>query len=88
MSAKLVNKSYRVSDLVLKDGSGEGFADFSTLMESIVSDVEPESWESNGGPGTLRPYPQNLSLIVSQTSRGHEALDDYLQEHRDVKAGE
>ena len=36
-------------------GGGTG-ADFTELMDLIVSTIEPESWDEVGGPGSVRPF--------------------------------
>ncbi|QDV81901.1 hypothetical protein TBK1r_08240 [Stieleria magnilauensis] len=80
-NAKLVKRHYRVSDLVLADGP-ESIADFGKLIQSIQQSVEQNSWDTNGGPAEIAPYPQNLSLVVNQTQRGHNAIEKYLDERR------
>ncbi len=73
-------------------GSGMGFgpgggtpgpmADFDSLIELITTTVRPESWQSFGGPGSIRPMENNLTLIVSQTQEVHEQIADLLQQLR------
>lgn len=82
LQAKVYPKAYRVSDLVLPAPT-VGMADFQSLMDEIQREVQPTSWEVSGGPATLAPYPLNLSLVVSQTERGHDELQDYLAAKRD-----
>lgn len=56
--------------------------DFDSLIELITTTIVPESWEELGGPGTLSPYEQNLSLVVSQTQEIHDKLADLLSQLR------
>ena len=50
----------------------EGFADFDELMRLIEETTVPETWEALGGPETMEPYPQNLSLTISGGVVVHE----------------
>ncbi|WP_390889035.1 type II secretion system protein GspD [Rhodopirellula halodulae] len=61
---------------------GQSMADFSQLMQLIQTTIEPESWEALGGVGTMAPYPQNLSLVVSTTSDVHDQIVDLLESLR------
>ena len=49
-----------------------GFADFDELMRLIEETTVPETWEALGGPETMEPYPQNLSLTISGGIVVHE----------------
>ena len=49
-----------------------GFADFDELMRLIEETTVPETWEALGGPETMEPYPQNLSLTISGGIIVHE----------------
>ena len=48
--------------------------DFDSLIEFIQSRVRPESWDGNGGPGTIEKYPNNLSLVIIQTEQIHQEI--------------
>ncbi|NND95858.1 MAG: general secretion pathway protein GspD, partial [Pirellulaceae bacterium] len=61
---------------------GGSFADFQSLMSLIETTVEPDTWESLGGPSTMAPYPQNLSLVISTTSDVHDQITDLLESLR------
>ena len=64
-------------------GLGGGVvADFDTLIELITTTVEPDSWDEVGGPGTIADYPNNLSLVISQTQEIHEKISDLLEQLR------
>ena len=64
------------------DHGGGSLADFDTLINLITTTVEPESWEDNGGVGTIAGFPTNLTLIVSNTQEVHEAIVDLLEQLR------
>jgi hypothetical protein len=57
-------------------------ADFDTLIETITSTVEPESWDDRGGPGVIAPHEANLSLVISQTAEIHEQIAELLEKMR------
>jgi len=49
------------------DGAGK-------LIDLIVSIIDPDSWDSCGGQGTIDLYPLGRSLIVSQTEEVHAQI--------------
>lgn len=61
---------------------GGGMADFGSLMMLLQQTIEPTSWEALGGVGTMAPYPQNLSLVISTTSDVHDQIVDLLESLR------
>lgn len=70
-------------------GSGPGGlggganADFDSLIDLIISTVASDSWaENGGGEAEIRPYFNNLSLVVSQTQAVHEEIADLLEQLR------
>ena len=82
-NAKIVAKSYSVSDLVHDPGpEKQTMLNLTSLAADIQQSVDKESWESNGGPAQISVYPQNLSLVVNQTQRGHDAIEEFLGERR------
>ncbi|WP_391564897.1 type II secretion system protein GspD [Allorhodopirellula solitaria] len=67
----------------MPSGRGGGsIANFSQLIQLIQTTVEPDSWEALGGVGTMAPYPQNLSLVISTTSDVHDQIVDLLESLR------
>ncbi len=65
-------------------GQGGGAqANFQPLMDLITDTVAPETWqETTGGPGTMSPLRQTLSLVISQTQEVHEQIVDLLEQMR------
>ncbi|MEM6329058.1 MAG: hypothetical protein AAF790_02300, partial [Planctomycetota bacterium] len=62
---------------------GGANADFDSLIDLIVSTVDSTSWADNGGgEAEIRPYVNNLSLVISQTQANHEAIADLLEQLR------
>jgi general secretion pathway protein D len=62
--------------------SGGSQADFDTLIDLIVTTIVPDSWDEVGGPGSISPFPTNLSLVISQTQDVHEQIVDLLEQLR------
>ncbi|TWT90686.1 outer membrane porin HofQ [Pseudobythopirellula maris] len=62
---------------------GAAAADFDSLIDLIVSTVATDTWaENGGGEAEIRPFPTNLSLVVSQTQAVHEEIADLLRQLR------
>jgi general secretion pathway protein D len=62
---------------------GGANADFDSLIDLIVSTVATETWaENGGGEAEVRPFPTNLSLVISQTQAVHEEITDLLEQLR------
>jgi general secretion pathway protein D len=62
---------------------GAANADFDSLIDLIVSTVASETWaENGGGEAEIRPFPTNLSLVISQTQLVHEEIADLLEQLR------
>ncbi|MEO0529959.1 MAG: hypothetical protein AAF266_05195 [Planctomycetota bacterium] len=62
---------------------GAASADFDSLIELITSTVASDTWaENGGGEAEIRPFPTNLSLVVSQTQSVHEEIADLLEQLR------
>lgn len=57
-------------------------ADFDSLMELVVSTVEPNSWDEVGGQASVRPFETTLSLVIRQTQQAHEEIQDLLAQLR------
>jgi hypothetical protein len=84
----MLTKIYLVSDLVrCRDKQGEEWADYDTLIDTIMSSVAPQTWDSVGGPGGIQRMTlyQNVSvLVVSQTEEVHEQIEDLLRALRSI----
>lgn len=61
---------------------GAASADFDSLIELITKTIKSDSWEENGGSGSIAPFPVNLSLVISQTQENHEQIADLLKQLR------
>src|SRR6185295_14732333 len=62
--------------------------DFDTLVDLITTTVKPQTWDEVGGPGSVSRFPNNLSLVISQTQEVHEEivyLLDQLRRNQDLQ---
>jgi len=80
--ADLEVRVYPVQDLIEPIGLTRRSPDTeaSRLTDVIQSSVEPESWQDNGGRGTIRYY--RGTLVVLQTAKVHRAVERLLSELR------
>ncbi|HEY1603955.1 MAG TPA: hypothetical protein VGG64_30420 [Pirellulales bacterium] len=62
--------------------SGGAQPDFDSLIDLIVQTIQPESWDANGGPGTITRFQNNLSLVISQKQDVHEEIAQLLSQLR------
>jgi hypothetical protein len=76
----LTTKAYAVADLLGRSATRP--VTMNHLIEAVVSIVRPESWDENGGPGTIVPMAE--TLLVNQTFDAHEQLADLLTLLRDA----
>jgi uncharacterized protein YfaS (alpha-2-macroglobulin family)/TolA-binding protein len=84
-----VTRLYPVSDLVLaRDEAGQTWADFDSLIQTVTSTVEPESWDEVGGPGSVSgmSYPGADVLVIRQTDQVHEEIASLLARMRSMAA--
>ena len=61
---------------------GGGQQNFQPLIDLIQSTVSADSWDTVGGPGAIRPFDTNLSLVISQTQEVHDEIADLLEQLR------
>jgi hypothetical protein len=83
-----VVKAYAVADLIAKPAVAGNLkpAQFQPLIAEIERTVEPRTWKSAGGPGTITPFFLNSSLIVRNNRAAHDALERHLRSLRDQMA--
>ena len=89
--AMLVIKTYYVSDLVEPQTDQPDWPNFSPLIDTIESRVDPVSWEPVGGPGNMMGLGRAQTLVVAQTDRAHveiAALLSALRQARDEQLRE
>lgn len=61
---------------------GASVADFTELIDLITSTVQPDSWDTVGGAGSVKPYTTTLSLVIRQTQAVHQEIADLLTQLR------
>jgi tetratricopeptide (TPR) repeat protein len=85
---ELTTKVYPVADLVVLRGAteGENEVDFDALIDLITSTVKPTTWDTVGAPGSIVPFENGMSIVVSQTDDIHEEIVDALAQLRKVKS--
>jgi len=80
-----VTRLYPVSDLITyKTPSGEKWADFDTLITTLSSTIQPDTWEEVGGPGSIAPlsYGGTEVIAIRQTDEVHEEIAAMLAKMR------
>ncbi len=78
---------YRVDDLLPSASlAWQSDSDFDRLIDVITASIEHESWMVNGtGEGEIKAFPPGM-IIISQTHRVHEQVQEFLEELRCNKA--
>jgi general secretion pathway protein D len=61
---------------------GAAAADFDSLIELLTTTIQPNTWDEVGGPGSVKEFRTNLSIVVSQTQDVHEEIVDLLEQLR------
>jgi general secretion pathway protein D len=61
---------------------GGGQQNFQPLIDLIQSTVAADTWDTTGGPGAIRPFETNLSLVISTTQEVHDQIADLLEQLR------
>lgn len=89
--SQVETRLYPVLDLVAASGATpdkavRGEHDYDTLIDTITTTIEPDSWDEVGGPGTIAEYPGAGALVISQTAEIHEQVERVLAAIRRVKA--
>jgi hypothetical protein len=85
----MVTRSYYLGDLIAGQGNGfffgaGGFDQVQTvqniarIIEMIQTSVEPQSWQVNGGQGTISFNAATLSLVVRQSAEIHGMIGSSL----------
>jgi TolA-binding protein len=78
-------RAYPVADLVTDSNTASGAkVDFEPLTKLITSNVDPASWQSFGGRGSIQPFESKLSLVIRQSAAGHRSTGRLLQNLRSM----
>ncbi|HVU88270.1 MAG TPA: hypothetical protein VHD36_13200 [Pirellulales bacterium] len=76
----LTTKIYYVGDLVVVGGSKR--PNYGPLMNLITSTIQPNTWDDNGGPGSIQPFLATGSLVFSQKQDVHIEVAELLTKLR------
>jgi hypothetical protein len=80
---------YRVDDLVVADRARSVLdpgADYDSLIDTIVSTVEHDTWMENGtGQGEVKAFPPGM-LVISTTRKVHQQVQELLDTLRETKS--
>ena len=82
----LDTRVYDVSDLVaIRDGQGKAAVDFEPLVELLTGTIDPDSWEGQDGPGSVRELNTGgtYAVAVHQSQREHLQIVSLLAELRE-----
>lgn len=78
-----VTKIYLVGDLVRQPGKSDAQeGEYDALVALIQKCVATDSWNGNGGQGTIGPLENRDMLVISQTEENHRAIARLLAELR------
>lgn len=57
----------------------EGMQNVLSIVQMIQGSVDPQSWQANGGKGTITFYAPTMSLIIRNTAEVHGMMGGYLR---------
>jgi len=83
----LVTRVYGVADLVtFRDETGEVWEDYDNLIDTICAAIEPTTWDTVGGPGSIAggTFGTSKALVVSQTRQVHLQVAELLEKLRSI----
>ena len=73
-----MTRTYSVGDLIRTSGE----YDYDSLIDTVTSSIQPESWNTVGGPGAIQGI--YAALVVSQVRGAHEQIEALLQACREL----
>jgi hypothetical protein len=79
----MVTKTYNVADLAIPVGfnffpDAQEALNVLSLIDLIVTSIDPESWQQRGGPGTIRYFAPTRSLVIRQSAEIHGMVKSSL----------
>jgi hypothetical protein len=81
-AAKLSVKVYQVGSLVRP---GDGKPEEAALVQLVTRIIEPASWDTMGGSGSIEYFALGKCLVVNQTAEIHERIEALLNALHDAK---
>ncbi|MCO6043836.1 hypothetical protein NG895_07940 [Aeoliella sp. ICT_H6.2] len=74
---------YQVDDLLQ---IADGYPDYDSVIDVIISTIASDTWVENGGPeAEIRPLPSSNALVISQTLQTHLQIEQLLIDIRRVR---
>ena len=70
---------YNVGDLI------DGEDDYEKLIEILTMTVQPDSWDQNGGAGSVVDHAKLQALVILQTRPTHAKIEKLLDALRETK---
>ncbi|TWU59466.1 ECF RNA polymerase sigma factor SigR [Rubripirellula tenax] len=81
-------ESNLVSRIYWLEGTGFAEGDFESVMNSIQTTIQPDTWELLGGPSTIVPVRSaRPAILVSAVYRVHEEIEKFLKTLRQSHFG-
>jgi hypothetical protein len=77
---RIYAKAYYVKDII--DTSPIVSTAGNSLVSYIEGSIVPRSWNTNGGPGALSYYQENMTIVASNNQDVHEQIADTLTQIR------
>ncbi|WP_442482009.1 hypothetical protein [Aeoliella sp. SH292] len=84
---QLCIRVYPVPDLLgtAKEVAQQGH-DYDTVIDTIISVVDSDTWVENGGPeAEIRPFPAANAIVISQTFQSHRKIERLLADLRRLR---
>jgi type II secretory pathway component GspD/PulD (secretin) len=82
---KPITRTYQVADLVIPisdfqpaEKKERAATQEDQLIQMLVQTIQPATWDSNGGSGTIQYFPLTNTLVVNQTPDIQEQVADLL----------
>jgi hypothetical protein len=79
---RLETRIYPVRDLLDRV---EGVDDYDSVIDAVTSTISPTTWTDAGGSGSISPFPNARSLIVTQTREVHEVMEILFAKLREAR---
>jgi hypothetical protein len=76
--SRLILQVYAVSDLVAPAENAAPAMPEDRLIKLITDTIAPQSWQTNGGPGTIDYFSETTSLVINQTPDVQDQIGDLL----------
>ncbi|NQT17789.1 MAG: hypothetical protein HQ582_33855 [Planctomycetes bacterium] len=84
---ELVAKVYNVADLIVyRDEKDELWEDYDTLIDAIITTLDPDTWQNEGGLGSIEgaTFGAAKVLVVRQNYQVHQRVARLLEDLRAV----